>query len=97
MKRKDDFLIKKVGERSFLFLKEKEDAPEADGTMFAMNETGRFVWDLLETEQTEYGIIVTVLREYFADSQDDPALVGMVEADIRALLKQMSEAGAIEA
>ena len=86
MKQKEKNLVKEVGERSFLFPKDELATIEKG---FAMNETSRFIWDLLTSEQTEDNIIEIVSKEYCVDK-------ATAQEDVKYLLNAMLEAGVIK-
>lgn len=85
MKRKNGFVEEKVGEFFYLY----PEGENIEGKIFSMNDTCKFIWDLLENEQTESQIIVAVATFYGVESK-------IVTEDIKEILLQMSMAGVIE-
>lgn len=85
MKRKDDFVEEKVGEFFYLYPK----GENIEGKIFSMNETCKYVWDLLENDQSESQIITAVATYYGVESR-------IVSEDIKDILTQMSMAGVID-
>lgn len=85
MKRKDSFVEEKVGEFFYIY----PIGENIDGKIFSMNDTCKYVWDLLEKDQTESQIIEAVASYYGVESE-------MVSEDIKEILSQMCIAGVIE-
>lgn len=57
--------------------------------MISVNETGEFLWELLEREQTLDALISVMTASYQVESS-------RAEADIRAFLSRLAQAGAVE-
>lgn len=57
--------------------------------MISVNETGEFLWELLEREQTLDALISAMTASYQVESSQ-------AEADIRAFLSRLAQAGAVE-
>ena len=57
--------------------------------MICVNSTGEFLWDLMEKEQTLEGLTAALTAEYQVDS-------ARAEADVRAFLDRLAQAGAVE-
>jgi len=85
MKRKNGFVEEKVGEFFYLYPK----GENIEGKIFSMNDTCKFVWDLLENDQSELQVITAVATYYGVESE-------VVSEDIKEILSQMSMAGVIE-
>ena len=86
MQRKEIYLVKKVGER--YYLRSNECVEQEENIMFAMNETCKFIWDLLDVEQTESYIVEIVSKEYCVEKN-------IVKEDVKSILNVMLEAGVI--
>lgn len=86
MKKHADFLIRQVGQR-FVVVPVGEAADRFSG-MITINDTGKFLWDLLETEQTEESLAKALTEEYDVDF--DTAL-----RDVKVFLEPIVKVGAI--
>lgn len=85
MKRKEGFVEEKVGEFYYLF----PNGENIDGKIFSMNDTCKYIWDLLENEHSEQQIISAVAAYYGVKNE-------IVSEDIQDILSQMSMAKLIE-
>lgn len=85
MKRKTGFVVEKVGDFFYIY----PTGENVDGKIFSMNDTCKYVWDLLERDQTESRIIEAVAAYYKVESV-------IVSEDIKDILSQMFMAGVIE-
>lgn len=85
MKRKTGFVEEKVGDFFYLY----PAGENVDGKIFSMNGTCKYVWDLLEIDQSEPQIIEAVAAYYKVESV-------VVSEDIKEILSQMLTAGVIE-
>ena len=85
MKRKADFIEERVGESFYLY----PVVENVDGRIFSMNDTCKFIWDLLETDLSESEVIAAVAAHFEIESN-------VVADDIREVLSQMSCAGIID-
>lgn len=85
MKRKTGFVEEKVGDFFYLY----PAGENVDGKIFSMNDTCKYVWDLLKSEQTEPQIIEAVAAYYKVERN-------VVSEDIKDILSQMYMAGVIE-
>ena len=85
MKRKDGFNVEKVGDFFYLF----PVGECVDGRIFSMNDTCKYVWDLLERDQTESQIITSVANYYSVESE-------IVSDDVKVILSEMCKAGVVE-
>ena len=86
MKKHADFLIRQVGKR-FVIVPVGEAADRFSG-MLTVNDTGKFLWDLLEMDQTEESLAKALTEEYEVDF--DTAL-----RDVKVFLEPIIKAGAI--
>lgn len=57
--------------------------------MISVNETGEFLWDLLEREQTLAALVSALTSAYQVESEQ-------AEADVRAFLDRLAQAGAVK-
>ena len=87
MKRNNNFNAFEVNGRH-LQIPNAEQAKVFDGIV-AINETGRFLWDLLQAEQT-----VSTMAQALADQYEVSA--SEVTADVQAFVEVLTEAGAVE-
>ena len=85
MKRKDGFVVERVGEFFYLF----PNGENIEGKIFSMNDTCKYIWDLLESDHSEQQIISAVASFYGVNNK-------IVSEDIQEILSQMSMAGLIE-
>jgi len=85
MKRKADFIEERVGDSFYLY----PAGENVDGRIFSMNDTCKFVWDLLETDRSESEVIAAVAAHYGIECI-------IAADDIREVLSQMSCAGIID-
>lgn len=68
MKIKDDLMLRQIGD-NWVVVPMGERLAEFNG-MMKLNETGAFIWKLLETETTEDKILSAVLAEYDIDEEN---------------------------
>ena len=88
MKLKSGFVLKTVGENHIVV---PVGAQTVDfRCMITLNETGAFLWKLLETEQTEEKLVTALLEEY--DVTKDRAA-----ADVDAFLTSLRDGSLLEA
>lgn len=85
MKRKADFIEEKVGDSIYLY----PAGENVDGRIFSMNDTCKYVWDLLESDRSESEVIDAVAAFYGIERE-------VVANDIKEVLLQMSCAGIID-
>lgn len=85
MKRKANYVEEKVGDFFYLYPSEEN----VEGKIFSMNDTCKYIWDLLEKELTESQIIDAVANYYGVERN-------IVSEDIKELLSQMFIAGVVE-
>ena len=87
MKRSANFLMREVA-GSWVVVPVGQAAREFSG-MMRLNSTGRFLWDLLEQEQTEGSLVAALLERY--DVSEDVA-----SKDVAAFLEQIRSTGALD-
>ena len=88
MKLKSGFVLKTVGDNHIVV---PVGAQTVDfRCMITLNETGAFLWKLLETEQTEETLVAALLEEY--DVTKDRAA-----ADVAAFLTSLRDGSLLEA
>lgn len=86
MVRNENFLMQEVAGKQVV-VPVGTAAAEFPG-MITLNETGAFLWGLLETEQTEQSLLEAILEQY--DVAPETA-----KADIAAFLDRLKKVGAI--
>ena len=85
MKIKDGFLLRKVGEQNIV-VAVGEESRDFNG-IIRLNETGRFLWERLQSETTEKNLVSAMLLEYDIDeatAENDTAdfIASLREADL---------------
>ena len=86
MKKHPEFVIRQVADRYVIV--PVGTAAETLCGMITINDTGKFLWDLLETEQTYETLAEALVKEYEIDM--DLAL-----KDVKTFLKPILPTGAI--
>lgn len=87
MKLKSGFVLKSVGDNHIVV---PVGAQTVDfRCMITLNETGAFLWKLLETEQTDKTLVAALLAEY--DVTEDRAA-----ADVDAFLGHLRDSALLE-
>ncbi len=86
MKRSDDFLLRDVA--GALVIVPVGAAVSAFPGMITMNATGAYIWELLETEQTEDSLVAALVARY--EVEKDRA-----RADVQAFVGKLKPTGAI--
>lgn len=61
MKQKDGMLMRKVGDNAYVVVPTEG---ELVNTVLTLNETGAFLWNLLETDRTEEELAQALAKEY---------------------------------
>ena len=67
MKVKGGFILRKIGSK-YMAVPVGERTRDVHG-MVALNETGAFIWQLLEEDRTEEEVIEKILEEYDVDRE----------------------------
>ena len=85
MKIKDGFLLRKVGEQNIV-VAVGEESRDFNG-IIRLNETGRFLWERLQSETSEKNLVSAMLLEYDIDeatAENDTAdfIASLREADL---------------
>lgn len=83
MKVFDGFVLKTIADTNIV-------VPIGENTVnfnaiVSLNESGAFLWKLLESEQTEEDLVSAMLKEYAVDEKT-------VREDIKAFINKLSEA-----
>ncbi len=86
MKRNSDFLMRQVADR-YVLAPVGEMAKKFSG-MITMNETGKFLWELLEQEQTLDSLLQALADTYEIDGEK-------VKPDVVRFLEPLQEIEAI--
>lgn len=86
MVRNENFLMQEVAGKQVV-VPVGTAAAEFPG-MITLNETGAFLWGLLETEQTEQSLLEAILEQYEVAPET-------AKADIEAFLERLKKVGAI--
>ena len=86
MKRSNDFLLRDVA--GALVIVPVGAAVSAFPGMITMNATGAYIWELLETEQTEDSLVAALVARY--EVEKDRA-----RADVQAFVGKLKPTGAI--
>ena len=81
-----EFIKRKIGTQ-FVIVAVGEASRQFNG-MISVNSTGAFIWDVLEKETDEAGLIRALTEHYEVDA-------AKAKADWSAFLKTLREAGAI--
>lgn len=87
MKRNASFLLRDVADS--LVLVPVGDAAKRFPGMIRLNETGRFLWELLEQEQTRESLTNAILGRYEVSYE-------RAGADVDAFLERLRPTGALE-
>lgn len=86
MKRSDNFLLRDVA--GTLVIVPVGAAVSAFPGMITVNATGAYIWELLETEQTEDTLVAALLERYEVAQQQ-------AQADVVAFVEKLKPTGAI--
>ena len=87
MKRKDNFMLQAVGGENLLVPLGPR-VMDLNGIV-VLNDTGRFVWEILETERTPQELAAAVAEKFGVDA-------GRAESDVRAFLDEIGRIGLLE-
>ena len=87
MKQSPDFLLRDVADS--VVLVPVGVATERFPGMITLNETGKFLWETLETEQTLETLTQKLLEQYEVTSEQ-------AKTDVEAFLKKLVAVGAVE-
>ena len=85
MKLKDGFILREVAGQTVVLSTGKE----LDlNTMITLNETGAYLWELMEKEQTVESLVKAMLDRYDVSKEQ-------AEEDVKSFLLKLEETGAI--
>lgn len=87
MKIKKGFLLRTVGEQNIVFAAGRA-AKDFNG-IIRLNETGRFLWEQLQTECTQEKLTEALTREYEVDE-------AAAARDVTAFLAELRGAGLLD-
>ena len=87
MKRKDGFIVRQIADQNVAVA--VGEASHSFRGMIKLNDTGLMIWNLLEDDITENGIVAALTERY--DVDDETA-----RADVRRFLSVLTEAGVLE-
>lgn len=87
MKIKKGFITKKVA--GDVIVIPAEQALVDFKAVITLNETGAYLWKLLEEEQTRESLVENMCREYEADKE-------LIAADVNEFLKVLEDKGLLE-
>ena len=87
MKIKDNFMLRKVAD-CYVVVPIGPAVADFNG-MINLNEAGAFLWQLLESETTEEGVVAAML-EHYEVSED------IARNDVKKFVLQLSEAGLLD-
>ena len=88
MKIKNGFILRDVGGKTFV-VAVGERSREFNG-MITLNETGKFIWKALETENTVDGVVDSLMSEYECDNRS------LVEEDVKEFIAKLEGDGILE-
>lgn len=87
MKIKENFMLRKVAD-CYVVVPIGPAVADFNG-MINLNEAGAFLWQLLESETTEEGVVAAML-EHYEVSED------IARNDVKKFVLQLSEAGLLD-
>lgn len=87
MKIKNGFLLRQVGEQNVV-VAVGEESRDFNG-IIRLNDTGRFLWEKLQSEITESGLVCAMLLEYDIDE-------ATAKNDIADFIDSLKEANLLE-
>ena len=85
MKQKDGMLMRKVGDDEYVVVPTEG---ELVNTLLTLNETGAFLWNLLETDRTEEELAQELAKEYGITTEQAREDVGEFAETIRKYLRE---------
>ena len=86
---KKGYQLTKAGEH---FMIQREEAEGRTVTLFALNETGAFLWERLILGKSEEALFQSLKQEYEAEPDEEEE----IRQDIRDFLSQLSRMGVLE-
>ncbi|MBO5266983.1 MAG: PqqD family protein [Ruminiclostridium sp.] len=87
MKIKNGFLLRKVGEQNIV-VAIGDESRNFNG-IIRLNDTGSFLWEKLQQDISESGLVLEMLREYEIDE-------ATAEVDVHEFIDTLREAGLLE-
>jgi hypothetical protein len=87
MKRKEEFMLQDVGGENLLVPLGRQ-VMDLNGIV-VLNETGRFIWELLARERSDGELASAVAGRFDVDA-------GRADADVKAFLGEISRIGLLE-
>lgn len=87
MKRNADYILSNVAD-TWVVVPVAQAAEDFPG-MLTLNESGRYLWELLESEQTEQSLTLALTERYEVTAQQ-------AAADVRNFLDRLIKVGAVE-
>lgn len=87
MKRKDGFIVRQIADQNVAVA--VGEASRNFRGMIKLNDTGLMIWNLLEDDVTENGIVAALTERYEVDDET-------ARADVRRFLSVLTEAGVLE-
>ena len=87
LKVKTGFILREVSE-TFIVLAVGERVKEFNG-MITINETGAFLWKILENGATQEDLVNALIKEYGIDKE-------LADKDVDAFINKMKGAGLLE-
>ena len=88
MKIKNGFILRDVGGKTFV-VAVGERSREFKG-MITLNETGKFIWKALESENTVDGVVDSLMSTYECDDRS------MIEEDVKSFISKLEGDGILE-
>ncbi len=88
MKIKNGFILRDVGGKTFV-VAVGERSREFKG-MITLNETGKFIWNALEKENTVSGVVDSLMAVYECDDR------AAIEEDVVAFISKLEGDGILE-
>ena len=85
MKQKDGMLMRKVWDDEYVVVPTEG---ELVNTLLTLNETGAFLWNLLETDRTEEELAQELAKEYGITTEQAREDVGEFAETIRKYLRE---------
>ena len=87
MHRNENFILRQVADMTIIV--PVGTATERFPGMISVNDTGVFLWDMLETEQSVQSMSEALTEEYQVEREQ-------AEADVKAFLAKLEQAGAVD-
>ena len=88
MKIKDGFILRDVGDRTFVVA--TGELSKSFNGMITLNETGKFIWNLLAKGESKESIVAQIMNEF------EDADRKVVEADVDAFIDKLVKDKVVE-